>query len=241
MRIVLSAFICGAFGNAHALPFGEQVQAGNLSFERGAQFLNINQTSQKAIANWQSFSIAVNESVRLNQPAQGVALFRVIGNDPSQIFGSLSATGSLFLSNPNGVLFGRGAQVDVGSLVATNMRINDSDFLAGNYQFNADGNAGVVNEGVIRTEDGGYIALLGNTVENSGTLQANNGSVILGSAQSAMLDFYGDGLVRVKLDGDALNAVINQTGNIYCRWRRGATCHQCAHRRYQRRWRDSSQ
>lgn len=214
MRVVLTAFICGAFGNAQALPFGEQVQAGNLSFERGAQFLNINQTSQKAIANWQSFSIAANESVRLNQPAQGVALFRVIGNDPSQIYGSLRATGSLFLSNPNGVLFGLSAQVDVGSLVATSMRINDSDFLAGNYQFHADGNASLVNEGVIRTEVGGYIALLGSTIENSGTLQANNGSVILGTAQSAMLDFYGDGLVRVKLDGDALNAVINQTGNI---------------------------
>ena len=213
-RIMLSAFICSAFGQAQALPFGEQVQAGSASFVRNAQSLNINQTSQKAIVNWQSFSIAADEAVRLNQPNQGIALFRVIGSDPSLIFGNLSATGSLFLSNPNGVLFGRGAQVDVGSLVATSMRINDNDFLAGNYQFHADSDATVNNQGVIRTEDGGYIALLGGTVENSGTLQANNGSVILGSAQSAMLDFYGDGLVRVKLDGDALNAVIKQTGNI---------------------------
>jgi filamentous hemagglutinin family protein len=213
-RVALTMLICLAFGDAYALPYGEQVQAGNVAFERGAQFLNINQASQKAIVNWQSFSIAANEAVRLNQPTQGVALFRVVGSDPSQIFGSLTATGSLFLSNPNGVLFGRSAQVDVGSLVATSMRIDNDHFLAGRYQFYADGNGSVVNDGIIRTEDGGYIALLGSTVENNGLLQANNGSVVLGSAQSAILDMYGDGLVRVKLDGDALNAVIKQTGNI---------------------------
>jgi len=213
-RVALTMLICLAFGDVSALPLGEQVQAGNVTFERGAQFLNINQASQKAIVNWQSFSIAANEAVRLNQPTQGVALFRVVGSDPSHIFGSLTATGSLFLSNPNGVLFGRSAQVDVGSLVATSMRINNDQFLAGRYQFNADLNGSVVNDGIIRTEDGGYIALLSSTVENNGLLQANNGSVVLGSAQSAILDVYGDGLVRVKLDGDALNAVVKQTGNI---------------------------
>lgn len=213
-QVLLTAIICSAFGQAQALPFGEQVQAGNISFERATQTLNMNQTSQRAIVNWQSFSIAANESVRLNQPAQGIALFRVVGNASSQIYGNLTATGSLFLSNPNGVLFGRGAQVDVGSLVATTMRIGNEDFLAGRYQFSGDTNNSVVNEGLIRTEDGGYIALLGHTVENAGSLQANNGSIVLGSAQSAILDFYGDGLVRAKLDGNALNAVIKQTGNI---------------------------
>ncbi len=218
LRLMLTTLICGAFGHAQALPIGEQVQAGSVGFARDAHSLNINQSSQKAIVNWQSFSIGANEAVRLNQPNQGVALFRVLGSDPSQIFGSLTATGSLFLSNPNGVLFGAGAQVDVGSLVATTMRMNDADFLNGHYRFFTNPNdplgASVVNQGAIRTEDGGYIVLLGNTVENSGTLQANKGSVVLGSAQSTMLDFYGDGLVRVKLEGDALKAVINNTGSI---------------------------
>lgn len=214
LRVLLSAIICGAFNHAQALPMGEQVQAGNASFVRDAQSLNINQTSQQAIVNWQSFGIAANEAVRLYQPNQGSALFRVIGSDPSQIFGSLSATGSLFLINPNGVLFAPGAQVNVGSLLATTMQIGDQDFLAKRYQFNGDSNAAVINQGVIRAEDGGYLVLLGNTVENSGTLEVNNGSVVLGSAQSALLDFYGDGLVQVKLSGDALQAVVNQTGNI---------------------------
>ena len=112
------------------------------------------------------------------------------------------------------MLFGQGAQVDVGSLVATSMRISNEDFLAGRYQFNADNTNGVSNHGVIRTADGGYIVLLGTQVENSGTLTANAGSVVLGSAQSALLDFYGDGLVKTTLSGEALNAVIKNSGQI---------------------------
>ncbi|MDP1522575.1 MAG: filamentous hemagglutinin N-terminal domain-containing protein [Methylotenera sp.] len=214
MRIMLTCLISGAFSHVHALPLGEQVQAGNVGFVRDGQSLNINQTSQQAIVNWQSFGIAASEAVRLIQPNQGSALFRVTGSDPSQIFGSLSATGSLFLVNPNGVLFAPGAQVNVGSLVATTMQINDQDFLAKRYRFSGDSEASVVNKGVIKTSDGGYIVLLGEQVENSGSLIANQGSVVLGSAQSALLDFYGDGLVQVKLSGDALAAAVSHTGNI---------------------------
>jgi trimeric autotransporter adhesin len=217
-KALLTAMICGAFGRAQALPLGEQVQAGLVQFVRDANALTIQQASAKSIVNWQSFSIASHEAVQLNQPKQGMALFRVLGNDPTQILGRLNATGSLFLSNPNGVLFGAGAQVDVGSLLATTMRIRDSDFLNSNYRFftesQDDSSAKVVNQGVIQAADGGYLVLLGNAVDNMGNLTANKGSVVLGSAQSAVLDVYGDGLVRVKLDGDALNAAIQQTGNI---------------------------
>lgn len=199
---------------ALALPKGEQVAAGTASFQRNGNSLRIDQSSQQAIVNWQSFGISANEAVNLYQSNRGVALFRVLGSESSQIFGSLTATGSLFLSNPNGILFAPGAQVDVGSLVATTMRISDQDFLADQFKFFSDSNAKVVNQGVIRTSDGGYLILLAEQVENSGTLIANQGSVVLGSAQSAVLDMFGDGLVKVNLSGDALNAVIAQTGNI---------------------------
>lgn len=204
-----------ASGTVYALPSGADVQFGQATFQTTGNNLSINQGSRQLIANWQSFGIASNESVQLLQPNQGVALFRVIGPEASQIYGSLNATGSLFLVNPNGVLFGQGAQVDVGSLVATGMNISNADFLGGRYQFNADAGTGsVVNQGVIKAADGGYIVLLGNEVKNSGTLTANNGSVVMGSAQSAMLDFYGNGLVKAKLSGDALNALVEQTGTI---------------------------
>lgn len=218
IRLIVSVALYQALAipaNVYALPAGAENQYGQAAFQTIGNHLAITQTTKQLITNWQSFGIAGNESVQLLQPAQGVALFRVVGSESSQIFGSLSATGSLFLINPNGVLFGQSAQVDVGSLVATNMNISNTNFLNGRYQFNADGSTGnVINQGMIKATDGGYIVLLGNEVKNSGSLAADNGSVVLGSAQSAMLDFYGNGLVKAKLSGDALNALVEQTGAI---------------------------
>ncbi len=214
LLLALSAF--GAVGAepAVALPAGEQIVAGSAVVQRQGDALRIDQSSQKAIVNWKSFSIAAREAVNLYQPNHGVALFRVLGSDPSQIYGKLTATGSLFLSNPNGILFAPGAQVDVGSLVATTMRMSDQDFLAERFRFFSDSDATVINRGVIRTGDGGFIALLGDRVENSGTLLASQGSVVLGAGQSAVLDMFGDGLVKVSLSGEALNAAIEQAGTI---------------------------
>ncbi len=144
------------------------------------------------------------------------ALFSATGNSATSIYGGLNSNGSLFLINPNGVLFGQSAQINVGSLVATSLDISNADFLKGRYQFNANGSTGhVTNQGVIKAADGGYIVLLGNEVNNSGTLTANNGSVVMASAQSAELDFYGNGLVKAKLSGDALNALVDQSGVIH--------------------------
>lgn len=218
VRLIVSVALYQALAtsaNVYALPAGAENQFGQATFQTIGNHLAITQTTKQLITNWQSFGIASSESVQLLQPAQGVALFRVVGSESSQIFGSLSATGSLFLINPNGVLFGQSAQVDVGSLVATSMNISNTNFLNGRYQFNADGSTGnVINQGMIKATDGGYIVLLGNEVKNSGSLAADNGSVVLGSAQSAMLDFYGNGLVKAKLSGDALNALVEQTGTI---------------------------
>jgi len=199
----------------YALPDGADSQFGQSALQVKGNDLTINQTSQQAIINWRSFGIAANESVRVLQPVQGSALYRVVGSGASQILGRLSATGSLFLINPNGILFGSGAQVDVGSLVATSMNMSNANFLSKNYQLNATGGTGsVVNQGAIKVADGGYLVLLGNEVKNSGTLIANNGSVVMGSAESAVLDFYGNGLVKARLSGDALSALVEQAGTI---------------------------
>lgn len=174
----------------------------------------LQQSSDKAIVNWDRFNIDANEHVSIIQPQGGIALYRVIGSDASRILGSLSATGSLFLVNQNGIYFGRDAQVDVGSIVASTLNINDADFLNANYRFSGTSINAVENLGIIKTQDEGYIVLLANSVSNDGHLTAQLGSVALAAANEAYLDFFGNGLVKVKLTGDAVHAAVNQSGTI---------------------------
>jgi filamentous hemagglutinin family protein len=205
-------------GRAIAMPTGAQVQAGTATLQQpNAQTLVVKQATDRAVINWKSFSIASGESVVFQQPsARSVALNPVIGSDPSLIFGSLQANGQLFLINPNGVLFGRGASVDVGGIVASTLGISTQDFMAGRYVFNAAGGTGAVaNQGTIRAADGGFVALLGKQVSNSGTIVAQRGSVALGAGESMLLDFHGDGLLNLRVNTAAAGARIDHSGLIH--------------------------
>jgi filamentous hemagglutinin family protein len=122
---------------AAALPTDGHVVAGQATIQNvSPTTLSVTQISDKAILNWNSFSIAANEAVRFHQPSMhSIALNRVIGVDPSVILGQLQANGRIFLINPNGILFGTGAQINMGGLLATTLQTRDDDFMAGRYLF----------------------------------------------------------------------------------------------------------
>jgi filamentous hemagglutinin family protein len=196
---------------AQSLPTGGSVVAGTASIATGANSMTITQSSQSAALNWQNFSIAQGNSVVFVQPnANAVALNRVTGADASVILGSLSANGKVFLVNPNGILFGKSASVNVGGLVASTLAISDADFMAGNYKFAGSGGT-VLNQGSI-TADHGYVALLGATVSNEGVIQANLGTVALAAGEAITLDVAGDGLLNVAIDKGAVNALVRNGG-----------------------------
>lgn len=139
---LLLALLAPYAGQSLALPGGMAVVSGQASANTpNAQSMVITQGSQKAILNWQSFSIGAGQSVQFVQPnAAAVALNRVIGQDPTAIYGSLSANGQVFLINPAGVMFAPTAQVNVGGLVASSLAISNEDFSAGRYIFSGSGN-----------------------------------------------------------------------------------------------------
>lgn len=202
-----TAIFIGVAGSAaavepNALPAGERITAGTGSITRDNNSLRVDQQTSRLIVNWDSFNIGANAQVNFVQPsASAVALNRVVGTDASQIFGRLSANGQVFLINPNGVLFGDSARVDVGGLVASTLNIGDGDFLAGRYRFQQEGARGaVVNRGEIRAADGGYIALLAPEVRNEGVLTARLGTVALGAGEQMTLDMDGDGLLRLAVN-----------------------------------------
>ena len=108
-------YLIGIFPSmVFALPTGGVVQAGSATIDSvSPQQITIQQTTEKAIIDWQTFGIESAEHVDFQLSQGGITLNRVTGNDPSNIFGKLTSNGDLWLINPNGVLFGTNAQVDV--------------------------------------------------------------------------------------------------------------------------------
>ena len=180
---------------------------------QGGASVIINQSSSSAIINWNTFNIRANESVRFNQPnSSSVALNRVTGGlGPSEIMGTLTANGRVFVINRDGILFGPGSVVNTAGFLATTNDIKNADFMAGRYNFNIPGrpDASIVNRGTITASSGGFAALVAPGVRNSGTITATLGTVALASGNSFTLDMYGDKLITLAVGDQIASKVID--------------------------------
>lgn len=194
-------------GLAVANPTGADVVAGSVAIgSTDPNTLTLDQASATAAINWQNFSIGAGEYVIFNQPsASALALNRVVGGTPSEIFGHLLANGRVFLVNPSGVLFGQTATVDVGALMVSTANISDQDFAAGRFVFTGAGDASIVNDGHIVAARGGFVVLAADSVSNNGLIQASVGQVVLASGRAFTLDLTGDGLIGFAVDEAALS------------------------------------
>ncbi|WP_266168892.1 YDG domain-containing protein [Dyella subtropica] len=193
---------------ANALPTGGQVTSGSGQLAQHGDTLTITQQSQNLSLNWQTFNIGSQSTVDFVQPnASAIAVNRIADTNGSQIFGHLNANGQVFLINPNGVLFGQGAQVNVGGLIASTLNVSDSALGTGALTFSGAGKGSVTNLGTITVTGGGYAALLGNQVSNQGAIHAQLGSVALAGGSAVTLNFGGNKLVSVQVDKSVLNAL----------------------------------
>ncbi|SFP07138.1 filamentous hemagglutinin family N-terminal domain-containing protein [Variovorax sp. OK605] len=236
LRPIAFSLICAGVAPAMAqvLPSGFMPVAGGVTMTQGAGVMNINQPFQRGIVNWQTFSIGAGGTVNIAQPStRAVLLNRVVGDGgtilASRIDGTLRTSlasnpnlpgGSVFLINPSGIVFGKGASVSVGGLVASTLDIADDRFMPAGSMDKAFGRndelvfvgssgsvAQVKVEGgasITTTSPGGTVALLGGAVRNEGDINVARGSVGLVSASKVTLnlDFDGDGLTTFKIPAD---------------------------------------
>src|ERR1700722_18584166 len=203
---------------AVAGPNGGTVVGGSASIQgQGSASVTINQASQNAIINWQTFNIGRGESATFNQPnSSSTALNRVIGGQgPSFLDGTLTANGPGFIVNGDGIFFGAHSSINTAGFLATTNDIRNEDFMAGKYNFNIPGlpNASIVSLGSITAASGGFAALVAPGVRNAGTITATLGTVSLAAGNAFTLDFYGDRLITLAVNDQIADAVKDvQTG-----------------------------
>ncbi|HKT27800.1 autotransporter-associated beta strand repeat-containing protein [Dyella sp.] len=214
------AMLMGGALHAQTLPTGGSIVGGQGHIGTAGNTMTVQQNTQRLAINWNSFNIGTGNTVVFNQPSShSVALNSVLGNNPSQIYGNLRANGQVFLINPNGVLFGKSAQVSVGSLFASTLPINVSAFMQGGGSYTFSRNAGsasgqVINQGQLHAVNGGFVVLAGNRVINSGTIHATQGTVALASGDSVTLNLDNAGAMTVNVNAATLGALIQNQGLI---------------------------
>jgi filamentous hemagglutinin family protein len=198
---------------AQAAPAGGQVTAGSGSVSHSGATTTVKQNSAAMSMSWQSFNIGKSETVNFVQPtARSIAVNRILDTHGSQILGRLNANGQVWLINPNGLLFGRGAQVNVGGLVASTLDVSDDSLNGSTHRFAGKSTAGVVNQGRISAAEGGSVVLLGHHVSNTGTISAQLGTVALGAGNATTLQFEGSRLVNLRVDDHLLDALADNGG-----------------------------
>jgi filamentous hemagglutinin family protein len=210
---VFCAAVCIA-ALAEASPQGGQVTSGSGGISRSGTTTIIQQNSETLGLNWASFNVASSETVNFVQPnSSALAVNRILSSTGSQILGHVNANGQVWLINPNGVLFGKGSQVDVAGLVASSLDTNGMS-ADGSAHFAGSGRGDVVNNGTISASSGGYVVLIANRASNEGIISAQLGTVAEVGGSAATLAFEGDRLLQVEVDQSTLGNLAENRGLI---------------------------
>lgn len=216
--LVMSALSLGA-SSVDAMPEGGVVRSGSGSVTQNGKEMTIRQDSGRLAMDWTGFSVGKDETVRFQQPGKdALALNRVTGNQQSVIDGSLLSNGHVLLVNPNGVVIGKNASIDVGGLVASTAQVKDNFMKefgnsTGAFSLGGVSDGKIINEGTIQAE-GGLVALHAAKVENGGTISNTGGSAVLAAADTLTLTPDADGKLNFTVDGKAVEASALNKGAI---------------------------
>ncbi|MEM1155354.1 MAG: filamentous hemagglutinin N-terminal domain-containing protein, partial [Pseudomonadota bacterium] len=189
-------------------PTNPNVVAGSAAISNPASGTTVvEQSSPRTIIEWDTFDVGTGEAVVFTQPStDAIALNRVTGGQgPSGIDGQIDANGRIVITNEDGIVFGDGAVIDVGALIATTADIDNDAFMNGSLDFNLSGtpDGQVVNRGSITARDGGLIALVAPQAENAGVLSARVGRVAVAGGDRFTVDFTASEFLTLAIDPDS--------------------------------------
>ncbi len=221
----------------NALPTNGNVVGGNVNATIISDGITttIDQKSEVVTIEWDSFNINVDQTVDFQQPGtSSIAINKIGGGSASEIFGKITSNGQVFLSNPNGFLFGAGSSINTGSFLATtsNMALSSNDDGSHELTLDTPTDAGIIfnagsnittntdkNGAISSNRNETFIAIFSPNIENLGNLTANNSSIILSNKNIGTIKLYGLNDIGIDISGlEASEMNINnsliQTGNL---------------------------
>ena len=197
---------CFVTSPVYSNPLNPTVVNGTATFNQAGSVLTVT-NSTGAIINWDKFSIKTGETTHFAQTAASSTVLNRVLNDPTVIYGTLSSNGQVWLVNPAGIMVGPGGLINTAGFVASTLAIRNEDFLAGRHLFVNDGSAkNVINQGEIRTPDGGSVYLIGSNVTNEGIITTPGGETILAAGATVSLIDSATPGVKVDITGAEGNA-----------------------------------
>jgi len=204
---------------------------------------NVNLTGPATILHWNSMDVGAASLLNFNlaTPTSRV-LNKVDGGawlNMTTIEGALRSNGQVYIYNPNGIVFGQGAQVNVNSLVASSLKLDDKFFMDGLLSagllpaFAQDSTLGftpgavrvegaqvqdstgkTINTTALNAQTNGLIMLVAPQVSNAGALNAPDGQVVLAAGSKVYLAAPTSAAMRglrVEVDSAGLSALAAAT------------------------------
>ncbi|NIP28280.1 MAG: filamentous hemagglutinin N-terminal domain-containing protein, partial [Phycisphaerae bacterium] len=163
------------------------------------------------IGYFSDFDIDLGHTVICDQGgAQNSALFKVTSLDGTQIYGTFTTNGKLYLQDIRGIMIGANGEINASKFVASTLNINNTDwqkFVNGEinqlkFERGAEDPTGIVdNQGLINAA---RVYLIGSQVLNSGTIKAgeNASDLVVMAAGNKVFLTHEDSKVLIKVPTD---------------------------------------
>ncbi|KLU04959.1 Large exoprotein involved in heme utilization or adhesion [Rhodopirellula islandica] len=194
-------------------PTGGNVVAGAATINSVGNTLNVNASTDRAVVNWNSFSVGQGNTANFNLPSASSAILNRVTTPgiPSVIAGQLNSNGNVFLVNPSGVVVGNTGVINTNGFTASTFDTTNRQFMDGGpMSFRGSSTASIVNNGTINTGAGGA-HFIGNQFNNNGTITSAGGSITVGSGQTVT---YANGVTHVEADMATLQNGYSETAGL---------------------------
>ena len=194
-------------------PTGGSVVAGAATINSVGSTLNVNASTDRAVVNWNSFSVGQGNTANFNLPSASSAILNRVTTPglPSVIAGQLNSNGNVFLVNPSGVVVGNTGAINTNGFTASTFDTTNREFMNGGpMSFRGSSHAGIVNNGTINTGAGGA-HFIGNQFTNNGSITSAGGSITVGRGQAVT---YANGVTHVEADMATLQNGYSETAGL---------------------------